>query len=396
MTVKKVGIIGFGEMGKRHAKDIAEFSNGEIEVAGVVEPSDSSFRAGCEWTGRTPARFASVPAMRTGTALDGVVISTPNYLHWQYLSEFAGAAIPVLLEKPLDTDLDKVRRIVRFAENYRGPIMVHHVMRYSPIILKAKELIGAGAIGRIAGFTFVQFIHGGMFHNFRRTFKTGGGQLLEKATHDFDVLLFLTGSMPVRVAAACRRQCYGGGKPDDLHCPQCPDKDGCKHSTAEPAKDLCVYAREIDIFDNESCLIELKNGIIGTYSECFFSRTAYSRRYEFNGTEGFLAVDFTARRVQLINDRGEQNFDFDYENRIHYNGAPGVTRHFLDLMKHGRKIKVLSPVDEAFAAELISFAAYQSHFSGKFVNIADITGNTVAPDRNIKRKIPLPVAETIK
>ena len=198
MTTKKVGIIGFGEMGKRHAKDIAQFSNGEIEVAGVIEPSDASYRAGCEWTGREPQRFASAADMRAKINLDGIIIATPNYLHWKYLSEFAGDSIPIILEKPLDTDIDKVRRIVRFAETYRGAIMVHHVMRYAPIILKARELIDAGAIGRIAGFTFVQFIHGGMFHNFRRTFKNGGGQLLEKATHDFDVLLFLTGSMPAR------------------------------------------------------------------------------------------------------------------------------------------------------------------------------------------------------
>lgn len=376
---KKVCVIGFGEMGKRHSKDLEEFSDGNIEIAGVFEPSDKSYQRGCEWMEKDPQRFNSIEGMLDEINPDGCVISTPNSTHLECLQKFKGRKIPLILEKPLETNMEKVRDVVDFVEKYNAPVMVHHVMRFSPIVLKAKELIEEGRIGRVAGFEMVQFIHGHMFHNFRRTFKTGGGQLLEKATHDFDVLLFLTGSMPKRVASICKRQYYGGDMPNELTCSQCDKADECKHSTTKSSggndtnssKDLCVFAREIDIFDYESCVIELENGVSGTYSECFFSKAPFSRRYEIMGTEGFLSIDFSLKKIDLSTSKGTETFEFDYEGRIHYNGAPGVARHFLQLMNRETD-KVLSPVDEAFAAELISFAAYRSNSTGNFVKISGI------------------------
>jgi len=40
---KKIGIIGFGEMGKRHAHEFREATCGMIEVAGVVELSAAMY-----------------------------------------------------------------------------------------------------------------------------------------------------------------------------------------------------------------------------------------------------------------------------------------------------------------------------------------------------------------
>lgn len=374
---EKVCIIGFGGMGKRHGKDLEEFTDGEIEIAGVFDPDDTSYDKGCEWMGKKPERFYSVHEMLENVKPDGAVIASPNFKHLESLLEFEGQNIPLILEKPLDTSHEKVLRIIDFINKYNAPVMVHHVMRYSPIVIKAKEIIESGMIGKLAGFEMVQFIHGAMFHNFRRTFKTGGGQLLEKATHDFDVLLFLTGAKPKRVAAICKCQYYGGDMPNDLTCSECIQKSECVDYEETPStthdttntKDLCVFAKEIDIYDIENCLIELDNGVSGTYSECFFSKSSFSRRYEFLGTEGFLALDFSKGNILLNNHEGEKVFSFDYKGRIHYNGAPGVAAHFLDLMK-GVTSKVISPVDDAYAAEQISFAAYESNRTGSFINIS--------------------------
>jgi predicted dehydrogenase len=373
-------MIGFGEMGKRHAKDMDEFSEGRIEVAGVFDPDDKSYELGCEWTGKRPRRFDSIKTMIDTIRPDGVIIASPNSHHLACLRKFTGLNIPLILEKPLDTDMDKVVEIVRFVEKYQAPVMVHHVMRYSPIVLKAKELIDAGALGELSSFEMVQNGSGGMFHNFRRTFKTGGGQLLEKATHDFDVLLFLTGALPVRVASICKRQYYGGTQPENLRCSECHENQTCQYAVIKATSsndtvsrhDLCVFSREIDIFDNETCMIELENGIFGTYSECFFSNAPFTRRYEFTGKDGFLSLDFSAGHL-LFNShkKGSQNFDFDYNQRIHYNGAPGVAKHFYDLMSN-HNLKIHSPVKEAFIAELISFAAYKANTEKRFVNIAEL------------------------
>ena len=43
---KRVGIIGFGEMGKRHGLEFREATSGGIEIAGVVEPDDLLYQRG--------------------------------------------------------------------------------------------------------------------------------------------------------------------------------------------------------------------------------------------------------------------------------------------------------------------------------------------------------------
>jgi hypothetical protein len=66
-----------------------------------------------------------------------------------------------------------------------------------------------------------------------------------------------------------------------------------------------------------------------------------------------------------------QKFNFQYENRIHYNGSPNVFEHFYNLMT-GKATTPYSPVDEAFAAEMIAVAAYRSSDLGEYVTIKDM------------------------
>jgi predicted dehydrogenase len=387
--MKRIVVIGFGEMGKRHSKDMEELSRGEIEVSAVFEPDDAKYNMGCAWMSKQPQRFDSIESMIATVKPDGAIISSPNFCHLECLEKFKGKKIPLILEKPLDSTFEKICEIVRFVSAYKAPVMVHHVMRYSPIVMKAKEIIDCGELGKICSFSFSQNIVGhGMFHNFRRNKKTGGGQLIEKATHDLDVLLHWCNVPPARVAAICKQQRYGGDKADDLHCRDCAEKFSCdvfldaKHSSpvgfkdVDPSNDLCAFARAADIFDNETCLIELSDGTFGTYSNNYFSNGYYSRLYEMFGTKGLMRVAFTTKgktdgEIQVLPfDGGPSSYSFPYHGRIHYNGAPNVVRHFHHLMT-GEETKPYSPVDQAFAAEMIALSAYKANETKNFVSIPD-------------------------
>ncbi len=390
---KRVGIVGFGEMGKRHGKDMEAWSKGLINISGVYEPDDLRYSQGCEWMGRRPDRFLSVEELLKKTSPDGVIISSPNSTHLENLQLLKGMSTAILLEKPLDTSLERICKVTRFAETYPGRIMVHHVMRYAPITVKAKSLIASGAIGKICSFHFTQYDGGGMVHNFRRTMATGGGQLIEKATHDLDILLHLTESLPLKVTAVCKQQCYGGNKPDSLRCSSCMDRISCPSFVSTLNKnllneinacdDLCAYAKCVDIPDNETCFIELENDIFGTYSHTFFVHNYYSRVYEIVGTEGIVQILYSDLhsdkhydgKILLANESGRQEFTFEYYKRIHYNGAPGVVRHFYELMR-GRE-DVLSPVNQAFAAELIGLSAYKSNQLGAAVRPEELIPSNV-------------------
>jgi predicted dehydrogenase len=283
---------------------------------------------------------------------------------------------------------------MEFSQSYRAPIMVHHVMRYAPIIKKAKALIDSGELGKLCSFRFALNEGGGHMHNFRRNKLTGGGQMLEKATHDLDIMLHFMGSSPKRVVAICKQQVFGGDKSNTLCCSNCSEKNTCdmytergenKSGTIKDinvSRDLCVYAKDANIPDNELCLIELENGTFGSQINTFFIENYYTRVYEIIGNKAIMRICLSALpgeneniyqgEIGIYPRHGEiQKFNFQYENRIHYNGSPGVFEHFYSLMT-GKATTPYSPVDEAFAAEMIAVAAYRSSDLGEYVTIKDM------------------------
>ncbi len=389
---RKIAVVGFGEMGKRHGKDFAELSRGCVRLQAVVEPDDTRYAEGCEWAGCQPARYDSVKAMLAKERPDGLIIASPNHCHLDNLRDLGSSAIPLLLEKPLDSTFEKICEVLRFARRYPAPIMVHHVMRYAPIVRQARELITNGALGRVCSANFTQTIGGGMFHNFRRNMQTGGGQLIEKATHDLDVMLFLMDRRPLRVSALSFQQAYGGDKPDTLRCWECAERLTCPEYSARGASsrgglrdvastdDLCVFAKAVDVPDNETCTIQMDQNAYGVYSHCFFTRGLTSREYQVIGTEASLRIIFTQvdgpvdGRIVLTpryhEARGRiQEFRFDYGKRIHYNGAPAVVRHFCDVMDGAAQ--PFTTVEQAFLAELIGCAAYRAP-GGAWVELKDL------------------------
>ncbi|MDD5729155.1 MAG: Gfo/Idh/MocA family oxidoreductase, partial [Victivallales bacterium] len=320
--------------------------------------------------------------MLSNEQLDAIIISSPNCFHLENLKDCMESNLPLMLEKPLESSFEKICDLVRITRDYPQPIMVDHVMRYAPIIQKAKQLIESGSVGQVCSFNFVQYHGGGaLFTTYRRTMAGGGGQLVEKATHDLDVAFYLCGTAPRKVTGICRRQKFGGDKPEDLTCLKCDDFS-CnnrvvigKNSNGNVkninlSHDLCPFSEVVDVYDNEICLVECTNGVFGSYSHCFFVNNHFSRRYEIIGTTGILYVELTmrekfingdgritlARNIPGLPDREE--YKFNYEGKIHYNGGVFAGRHFYDVIRG--KIKPLTTVGDAFTAEMVGIAAMRS------------------------------------
>ena len=392
MEEKRIGIVGFGSMGKHVGRELQVATAGLARVVAVVEPNDEKFAEGCRFLGYEPLRSDSVSRIIKNN-LDGIIIASPNYCHLENLRELKGNNLPILLEKPLDSSFEKICEVLRFAESYRGPIMVDHVMRYAPIVAKAKELIASGTIGDICSVSFVQncFYGNGMYHNFRRTMAGSGGMFIEKATHDFDIMIYLTESRPAKVSAVARRQAYGGNKPNDLHCLNCKEKLTCQESVnnihyrfgaaevmeVKGSHDLCVYAKEVDVPDNEVCVVEFENGTFGTYAQCFFSPPGYStREYEIIGLDGIMRISFSLvgnhdkGRLLICQRFGTPedatSYEFDYRGRIHYNGGGAVAVHFCHVIDG--KEAPFTTVRQAFLAEVLGAAATLAAQQGEFIH----------------------------
>jgi predicted dehydrogenase len=375
----KMGVIGWDGRGGRVARDGFEATGGLIAPVACVEPYDDRYERACRTFELTPRRYHTIAEMLAKEKLDCALISTPNQFHLENLLELKDSRLPVLLEKPLDSSFERICEVVRFADRYEAPILVGHSMRYAPILREAKKMIARGDIGAVCSVRFVQNCHygNGMFHNWRRTTAGSGGMFIEKATHDFDIMLWFLETWPATVAAFAGRQAFGGTKPADLRCRECPDRAACPESIQntrwragqykveelEQSNDYCVFSTAVDIHDNEHALIQFANGTLGTYVQWFFSPRSYHHRvYEIHGTAGALEVDLGAEfggRILFCPRYGthadRQEYKFDYLRRNHYNGDGEMMKHFYDVLRG--TATPFTTVKQAFAAELLGYAA---------------------------------------
>ncbi len=388
-AVIRIGVVGWKGRAGVILKDGFDATGGLIVPAACVEPFDDMYELGCKIYGFTPNRYKNISDMLEKEKLDAVIIGSPNSFHLEHLQCLAGMDIPVLLEKPLDSTFDKICEVVRFTRTYKGPILVGHCMRYAPILVQAKKMLKRGDIGRITSVRFIQNCHYGNagYHNWRRCKETSGTWLIEKATHDFDIMLWMLEDRPKRIAAMQSLSAFGGDRDENLRCRNCPDRVDCHESISntnlrwglgsveefENVDDLCVFSSKVDTPDNDHCLFDFENGVIGTYVQWFFSPRGYHHRvYEIYGTEGAMEIDLGAEyggkivlcsRYGATNDRAE--YDFDYLGRNHYNADGYMMQHFYHVVKDG--LPVETTIEQAYLSELLGYAAIKSSEQGNYI-----------------------------
>ena len=368
-------------------------------MSGAYDVDPDNARASCKRLGIDVPLFESPEAMLRRTRPDAAIIASFDNAHLENFESLAGFDIPVMIEKPLEASLDRAHRLASLAEKRSSPVLVAHNMRFAPILQRARDILRQGIIGRINSFRFENNVHYGhlYFRNWMRLRKNVGDILVEKGAHDLDILHMLTGSRTVSVYAKSRRFEYGGEYPNDLQCRTCQDRTTCRDSVgnysfgvegttiqetmSKNSPDLCVYAKEIDITDDNVCIVELENGAHGTYVQTLYTPKSYkSRIYTLVGTLGMLEIDLdeyagelrTYKRYGSKNDVATEIFD--YHQRQHYNADHYLTRHFYDVM--AGKAEPECTVADGLAAVEAAMGAVTSADSGLPVACGETIKNT--------------------
>ena len=82
-------------------------------------------------------------------------MSTPHHLHRPMTVQAARAGKHVLVEKPLANTIAEAEEMIDACRRHGVALTVNYSFRYLPKILKAKELIDAGALGTITGVQII-------------------------------------------------------------------------------------------------------------------------------------------------------------------------------------------------------------------------------------------------
>ena len=146
--------------------------------------------------------FTTLDAALADPDVQVVYVATPVFLHAAQTIQSLRAGKHVLCEKPMAMNESEARRMVDAASESGKLFGVAYYRRFYPKILRAKQLIEAGAIGKpvFAELTNHMWFDGGGNRGWLfDPSKAGGGPLLDIASHRIDVLNFLFGK-PLRVS----------------------------------------------------------------------------------------------------------------------------------------------------------------------------------------------------
>src|SRR2546426_1906285 len=189
----KVAVVGVGYWGKNLVRNFYE-----LGALAMLCDADGSVE------GRYRQQYASVSFCRdfrsvlADRSVAAVALATPAVTHYEMTKAALEAGKDVLVEKPLAIDVKHGEELVRLADAKSRILMVGHILRYHPAILKLQSLIQDGTLGKI-NYLYSNRLNIGKI-------RTEENILWSFAPHDISVMLSLLNEMPTRVS--CRGSAY--------------------------------------------------------------------------------------------------------------------------------------------------------------------------------------------
>ena len=152
-----VGIIGLGHMGRLHMMNCLH-----VDGVKIVSAADSSKRTlkKAKLVGVKNLYMNYHDLLNGSPNLDAVVISLPNFLHFDSVQLALEAGLDVFVEKPLANTVGECRKIVKLVEKSGRKFMVGHCMRFIDAIEKMKDTADRGRIGDLEVVTIEQILNG--------------------------------------------------------------------------------------------------------------------------------------------------------------------------------------------------------------------------------------------
>jgi UDP-N-acetylglucosamine 3-dehydrogenase len=140
----KVGIIGVGIMGRRHAEVYRDL--GGVELTAIADPHKESLEEARNLFA-VPHAYEDYRDLLANKEIDAVSICTPDHLHREPAVESAEAKKHILLEKPIATSLEDAEAVIAAAKKNRVRLMVGFTARFMKPFDSVKEKIVEGNIG---------------------------------------------------------------------------------------------------------------------------------------------------------------------------------------------------------------------------------------------------------
>ena len=324
----RVGVVGLGAIAERaHLPGFAACRGARLVA--VASRRERARRALAKRY-RVPLGFASFAELIDSDEVDAVVICTANDEHFEMAKRALMNDKHVLLEKPITTRLDEAKQLVALARKRRRVLHVHHNLRFQQAAVVGRRVMASDVIGELVGFEAVMghrgpaawAKHAKWFFDARRV---GGGVLMDLGVHAFDLIRYLSGDEPVRIAATLRGAATSEGGSGEHHA---------------------------------SCLLSLLSGAEGTLNVSW-REVSYRNSYRFLGTRGAVCVDLARARVTL--ERNGKVEELAVKSRVR---APSAQSAFIGAVR-GEASSVAARGEDGATAVALALAALEAAHSSR-------------------------------
>ena len=151
----RLGVIGIGNMGSEHCRNLVAGACPETELTAVADVRPERW----EWAKETlPGNvrvYENGSALIRGGDCDAVLIAVPHYLHEQLTVEALGNGLDVLCEKPIAVEAEAARRMIRTAKGCGRTLALMFNQRTNGLYRKMREILQSGETGAIKRMSWI-------------------------------------------------------------------------------------------------------------------------------------------------------------------------------------------------------------------------------------------------
>jgi UDP-N-acetyl-2-amino-2-deoxyglucuronate dehydrogenase len=273
-----IGIVGGGNISQTHGRAAREIEG--AEVVAVCGQNLDKVRRLAESFGSSA--YEDLGSFLKHKPMEVVLIGSPSGLHAEQGIAAARHGLHVLVEKPIAISTEQADRLIVACEQAGVKLGIFFQDRVAPDILKLKELIDRGRLGKpFLVSARVKWYRPPAYYKDSRWRGTwaldGGGALMNQGVHTADLLLWLMGDVSSVWAKAT------------------------------------TTMHDIEVEDTVVAAMEFASRAIGTLEAATSVYPGYPRRLELTGTEGtiilendrILSADLRTESPELISKRAD-------------------------------------------------------------------------------------------
>lgn len=225
--------------------DLRSYLSTHLQASPAAQPPSSNASSSLK-------RYADLASACADEDVDAFMVCTPNFTHFEIFQQLLKTGKPIFIEKPMATNLDDAREMMKLIGSYGSFVQLGMQYRYKSQYRDAfHEVKIQQALGDIKTISMSEYRPPFLdkVEQWNKFNCNSGGTLVEKCCHYFDLLNLMADSEPARVFAS------GGQAVNFL--------------------DFEYQGKKSDIDDHAFVIIDYKNGVRASFTLNMFSQELY-------------------------------------------------------------------------------------------------------------------------